>query len=138
MNMKRMNIKTLMQRSLGLLLLLLLFALKDLNDNNSLLYAVAFTFLAFLACGVAGYFLRTFWALLIVPVVHWGGSYLFGYIITPDSPIITDPFSLIAGAPDVFFYSQVPIVLLTLLGVLLGKRSEHKQLARKEAALAAS
>jgi len=129
-----MNIKTMAQRSLGLLPLLILMSLntvapKIVPTEAGVVSAVVSTTLLAVACVIAGYFLRTFWALLIVPVVFLGSAYLFG--------IFT-----ISTKPDLFFFAIVFVInvmviiiiaLLALLGVLLGKRS-----ARRGAALAAA
>jgi hypothetical protein len=95
--------------------------------------AIALTLLA-VACVVAGYFLRTFLALLIVPFVFLGGAFLFGvFTISPK--------------PELFFFEivflinvmiSIFIALLALLGVLLGKRSARRRSARTATALAAS
>src|SRR5262249_31972826 len=134
LNIKTMNIKTMAQRSLGLLPLLILMSLntvapKIVPTEAGVVSAVVSTTLLAVACVIAGYFLRTFWALLIVPVVFLGSAYLFG--------IFT-----ISTKPDLFFFAIVFVInvmviiiiaLLALLGVFLGKRS-----ARRGAALAAA
>jgi hypothetical protein len=129
-----MNIKTIAHRSLGLLLLLILLAVygvapKVVPTEAGVVSAVVSLTLLAVACVAAGYFLRTFWALLIVPVAFLGSAYLFG--------IFT-----MSMRPDIFFFAVIfainvmiiiIIALLALLGVLLGKRS-----ARTAAALVAS
>jgi hypothetical protein len=85
-------------------------------------------------CLVAGYVLRTFWALLIVPIVFLGSAFLFGVFT-------------ISTKPDLFFFEiiflfnvmiSIFIALLALLGVLLGKRSARRRSARTGAAIAVS
>src|SRR5262249_25733987 len=71
--------------ALGLLLMLILLtvggeALKIVPTEAGAVYAVVSLTLHAVACVVAGYFLRTFWALLIVPIVFWGGAILFGFL----------------------------------------------------------
>ena len=134
-----MTFRNIVQRTLGLILLLILLAAdgvaqKIVPTETEAVYAVVNLTLLAVACVVAGYFLRTFLALLIVPFVFLGGAYLFGvFTISPK--------------PELFFFEiiflfnvmiSIVIALLALLGVLLGKRLERKQLARTAAALAAS
>jgi len=136
--------KNIGRRTLGLLLLLILLAVGNVvgtfvpTDARAVYVGVNLTLLA-VACVVAGYFLRTFWALVIVPVVFWGEAYLFGLLLTnrpvssPDPTPFQSAVSSIAEIAVFLVVSSIPIVLLTVLGVLLGKRS-----ARTGAALAAS
>jgi hypothetical protein len=121
-----------LRNRLGLILLLLLLAvdglaLKILPTEAGAVYAVVSMTLLAVACVVAGYFLRTFWALLIVPIVFWGSAYLFGVLT-----IYTEPEFYFLNAIFLVVLSLIT-ALLALLGVLLGKRS-----ARTGAALAAS
>ena len=139
-----MNIKNFRRRTLGLLLLFILLAVGNVvgtvvpTDARAVYVGVNLTLLA-VACVVAGYFLRTLWALVIVPVVFWGEAYLFGLLLTNGSVSYPDPnpfqsaVSSLAITSIFLIVSSIPIVLLTLLGVLLGKRS-----ARTGAALAVS
>jgi hypothetical protein len=127
-----MNIMNTVQRTLGLLLLLLLLAvdgvaLKFVPTEAGTVYTVVSTTLLAVACVVAGYFLRTFWALLIVPVVFWESAYLFGVLTLYTSPKLYFVNAILLAI------LTIPIVLFALLGVLLGKRS-----ARTAAAIAAS
>ena len=134
-----MTFRNIVQRTLGLILLLILLAVdgvaqKIVPTEAGAVYAVVSTTLLAVACVAAGYFLRTFWALLIVPVVFWGSAYLFGVLT------IHKENELFFHGEDLFFFGAiflvmltVPIMLLALLGVLLGKRSVHTA-----AALAAS
>jgi hypothetical protein len=127
-----MNIKNMAHRVLGLLPLLLLLAvdgvtLKIAPTEAGVVYAVVSTTLLAVACVVAGYFLRAFWALLIVPLVFWESAYLFGVLtlFTARELYFVDAILLVI--------LSIPIALFALLGVFLGKRS-----ARTVAALAAS
>ena len=133
-----MNFKNIGQRTVGLLLLLILLAvdgvaLQIVPTETEAMSAVVLTLLA-VACVVAGYFLRSFLALLIVPFVFLGGAFLSGvFTISPK--------------PELFFFEiifllnvmiSIFIALLALLGVLLGKRSARRRSARTRATLAAS
>jgi hypothetical protein len=139
MTFMNVNSKNIVQRTLGLLLLLLLLAvdgvaLKIVPTEAGAVYAVVSLTLLAVACVVAGYFLRTFWALLIVPIVFLGSAFLFGVFT-------------ISTKPDLFFFEiiflfnvmiSIFIALLALLGVLLGKRSARRRSARTGAAIAVS
>ena len=140
-----MNIKNIGQRSLGLLLLLILMVVERvvllLVPIDALLaYTVVTTALGAVAYVVAGYFLRTYWALLIVPVVSGAGGYVLAFLISYPVSIDRTPENffqgavfLIANEGIIITVSSIVTALLALLGVLLGKRS-----ARRGAALAAA
>jgi hypothetical protein len=150
LNIKTMNIKTMAQRTLGLLALLILLAVEAVTlwiipVDALLAHNLVSTALNAVACIVAGYFLRTFWALLIVPLVYWGGAYLVGFLNsypvsadrTPES-FVRGAVFLIANEAIIIAVSSIITALLTLLGVLLGKRSARKRSAHAGAAFAAS
>src|SRR5262245_66176143 len=91
-----MSNKNIGQRTLGLLLPLILLAVGNVvgtyvpTDARAVYVGVNLTLLA-VACVVAGYFLRTFWALVIVPVVFWGEAYLFGLLLANGPVSYPDP-----------------------------------------------
>jgi hypothetical protein len=84
--------------------------------------SVAVALLA-VAVALASYFLRTFWALLVVPAVFWGGAALGDLLTGRD--FLPDPAS--AGSEGVFvlaFFLPLvtgAVILVTSVGVLLGK-----------------
>jgi len=142
-----MNFMNIAQRTLGLILPLLLLVVGNVVPQivgPEVFFRTPWPTLVFLAltsvaCVVAGYFLRTFWALLIVPVVVQVGGYVVSFLInlpayggTPES-FFQGAVFIIANEPIIVAVFCILDALLALLGVLLGKRS-----ARTAAALAIS
>jgi len=124
------------QRTLGLILLLLLLGVDGVVQQIApteagAVSAVVLTLLA-VACVVAGYFLRSFLSLLLVPFVFLGGALLFGVLI-----ISKEHKLYFLNAIFLVILSSI-IALLALVGVLVGKRSARRRSARTGAALAAS
>jgi hypothetical protein len=87
---------------------------------------VALALLA-VAIGLAGFFLRSFGALLVVPAVFWGGAALGDLLTGRD--FLPNPASAGSLDPEAVFILAVllplvtgAVILMTSVGVLLGKR----------------
>ncbi len=112
-----------LRRLIGLVILLVIEAVSGIttkgevtSTGESALWLVALA----VGCVLAGYFLRTWWALLIVPVVFWASTW--GLNVLFGNPLVQWGEGYFSLAVMVFGLFTIPVVLLALLGTVLGKR----------------
>ena len=91
------------------------------QDPNSVTYSLTFTALCILVAGVGAWFLRTWWALLWVPVAFFVGYMVGGFIDMFMPGNAFDIGYLMLGAAIFIFY-LLPLVLVSLIATLISKR----------------